>query len=114
MMAPQLGEFGFLTFGMVLLVTVVLSVPIARKIGLPAIVAYLIGGVIIGPSALAVFPTPESIVPVSELGVVLLLFVIGLELKLGQLMAMRRAIFGLGATAPETHRRSAGPPRASR
>jgi glutathione-regulated potassium-efflux system protein KefB len=97
MMAQQLGEFGFLTFGLVLLVTVVLSVPIARKIGLPAIVAYLIGGVIIGPSALAVFPTPESIVPVSELGVVLLLFVIGLELKLGQLMAMRRAIFGLGA-----------------
>jgi glutathione-regulated potassium-efflux system protein KefB len=96
-MAQRLGEFDFLTFGLVLLATVVLSVPIARRIRLPAIVAYLIGGVIIGPSALAVFPTPESIVPVSELGVVLLLFVIGLELELGQLMAMRRAIFGLGA-----------------
>jgi glutathione-regulated potassium-efflux system protein KefB len=96
-MAQRLGEFDFLTFGLVLLATVVLSVPIARRIGLPAIVAYLIDGVIIGPSVLAVFPTPESIVPVSELGVVLLLFVIGLELELDQLMAMRRAIFGLGA-----------------
>jgi glutathione-regulated potassium-efflux system protein KefB len=96
-MAQQLGEFGFLTFGLVLLVTAVLSVPIARRIGLPAIVAYLIGGMIIGPSGIGVFATPESIIPVSELGVVMLLFLIGLELELGQLLAMRRAIFGLGA-----------------
>ncbi len=96
-MAQQLGELGFLTLGLVLLVTAVLSVPIARKIGLPALVAYLIGGMIIGPSGLAAFATPESIIPVSELGVVMLLFLIGLELKLGQLLAMRRAIFGLGA-----------------
>src|SRR6516165_4187357 len=96
-MAQQLGEFGFLTFGLVLLLTAVLSVPIGRKIGLPSIVAYLLGGIIIGPSGLALFPTPESILPVSELGVVMLLFLIGLELELGQLLAMRRAIFGLGA-----------------
>jgi monovalent cation:proton antiporter-2 (CPA2) family protein len=96
-MAQQLGEFGFLIFGLLLLVTAVLSVPIARKLGLPAIVAYLIGGIIIGPSGLGVFPTPESIIPVSELGVVMLLFVIGLELELGELISMRRAIFGLGA-----------------
>jgi monovalent cation:proton antiporter-2 (CPA2) family protein len=97
MVAQRLGEFAFLTFGLVLLLTAVLSVPIGRKIGLPSIVAYLLGGIIIGPSGLAVFPTPESIIPVSELGVVLLLFLIGLELELGQLLAMRRAIFGLGA-----------------
>jgi glutathione-regulated potassium-efflux system protein KefB len=96
-MAQQLGEFGFLTFGLVLLLTAVLSVPIGRKIGLPSIVAYLLGGIIIGPSGLGLFPTPESILPVSELGVVMLLFLIGLELELGQLLAMRRAIFGLGA-----------------
>src|ERR1700726_1010159 len=96
-MAQQLGEFGFLIFGLLLLVTAVLSVPIARKLGLPAIVAYLIGGIIIGPSGLGVFPTPESIIPVSELGVVMLLFVIGLELELSELISMRRAIFGLGA-----------------
>src|SRR5712692_5127064 len=96
-MAQHLGEYSFLAFGLVLLVTAVLSVPIARRIGLPAIVAYLIGGMIIGPSGLGVLATPESITPVSELGVVMLLFLIGLELELGQLLAMRRAIFGLGA-----------------
>ena len=96
-MNQQHGEFGFLTFGLVLLAAAVLSVPIARRIGLPAIVAYLIAGIIIGPSGLAAFATPESIIPVSELGVVMLLFLIGLELELGRLVAMRRAIFGLGA-----------------
>src|SRR5207302_8610965 len=88
-MAQQHGEFGFLTLGLVLLAAAVLSVPIARRIGLSAIVAYLIAGVIIGPFGLAVFGTPESILPVSELGVVMLLFLIGLELELSRLMAMR-------------------------
>ena len=46
---------------------------------------------------IAAFGTPESIIPVSELGVVMLLFLIGLELELGRLVALRRAIFGLGA-----------------
>src|SRR2546423_6728256 len=93
----QYGEFGFLNFGLVLLAAAVLSVPIARRLGLSAIVAYLIAGIVIGPHGLAAFGTPESIVPVSELGVVMLLFLIGLELELGRLIAMRRAIFGLGA-----------------
>jgi glutathione-regulated potassium-efflux system protein KefB len=93
----QHSEFGFLTLGLVLLAAAVLSVPIARRLGLSAIVAYLVAGIVIGPSGLAVFGTPESIVPVSELGIVMLLFLIGLELELGRLVAMRRAIFGLGA-----------------
>ena len=93
----QHGELGFLTFGLVLLAAAVLSVPIARRLGLSAIVAYLIAGIVIGPHGLAAFGTPESIIPVSELGVVMLLFLIGLELELGRLVAMRRAIFGLGA-----------------
>jgi glutathione-regulated potassium-efflux system protein KefB len=93
----QHAEFGFLTLGLVLLAAAVLSVPIARRLGLSAIVAYLVAGIVIGPSGFAVFGTPESIVPVSELGVVMLLFLIGLELELGRLVAMRRAIFGLGA-----------------
>jgi monovalent cation:proton antiporter-2 (CPA2) family protein len=91
------GEFGFLTFGVVLLAAAVLSVPIARWLGLSAIIAYLVAGIVIGPFGFAVFGTPESIIPVSELGVVMLLFLIGLELELGRLVAMRRAIFGLGA-----------------
>jgi glutathione-regulated potassium-efflux system protein KefB len=96
-MAQHHGEFGFLTLGLVLLTAAVLSVPIARRMGLSAIVAYLIAGIVIGPYGFAAFATPESIIPVSELGVVMLLFLIGLELELGRLVAMRRAIFGLGA-----------------
>src|SRR5215471_1625340 len=93
----QHADFGFLTLGLVLLVAAVLSVPIARRIGLSAIVAYLIAGIIIGPFGLAIFGTPGSIIPISELGVVVLLFLIGLELELSRLLAMRRDIFGLGA-----------------
>jgi glutathione-regulated potassium-efflux system protein KefB len=96
-MVQQHADFGFLTLGLVLLVAAVLSVPIARRVGLSAIVAYLIAGIIIGPFGLAIFGTPGSIIPISELGVVMLLFLIGLELELGRLVAMRRAIFGLGA-----------------
>jgi glutathione-regulated potassium-efflux system protein KefB len=96
-MDQQHAELGFLTLGLALLVAAVLSVPIARRIGLPAIVAYLVAGIAIGPFGLAIFATAERIVPVAELGVVMLLFLIGLELELGRLLAMRRDIFGLGA-----------------
>ncbi|MET0633546.1 MAG: monovalent cation:proton antiporter-2 (CPA2) family protein [Xanthobacteraceae bacterium] len=96
-MHQQHGEFGFLALALVLLVAAVASVPIARRLGLSAIVAYLVAGIIIGPYGLALFGTPESIIPVAELGVVMLLFLIGLELELGRLIAMRRHIFGLGA-----------------
>ena len=89
--------FGFLTLALVLLAAAVASVPIARRIGLSAVVAYLVAGIIIGPYGLGVFRTPGSILSVAELGIVMLLFLIGLELELGKLLAMRRAIFGLGA-----------------
>src|SRR2546421_6606505 len=92
----QYGEFGFLSLGLVLLGAAVLSVPIAKRLGLSAIVAYLVAGIGIGPSGLALFGTAETILPVSERGVVMLLFLIGLELELSRLFAMRRAIFGLG------------------
>jgi Kef-type K+ transport system membrane component KefB len=49
----QHGEFGFLNFGLVLQTAAVLSVPIARRLGLSAIVAYLVAGIIIGPYELA-------------------------------------------------------------
>src|SRR5436190_20263997 len=91
------AQFGFLSLGLVLLGAAVLSVPIAKRLGLSAIVAYLVAGIGIGPSGLALFGTAETILPVSELGVVMLLFLIGLELEFSRLFAMRRAIFGLGA-----------------
>jgi monovalent cation:proton antiporter-2 (CPA2) family protein len=91
------ADFGFLSFALVLLGACVISVPIARRLRLSAIVAYLAAGVIIGPWGIGVFREPSTILAVAELGVVLLMFVIGLELELSRLMAMRRDIFGLGA-----------------
>ena len=88
---------GFLLLALVLLAAAVVSVPIARRLGLSAIIAYLTAGIVIGPFGLAVFRTSESVLPVAELGVVMLLFVIGLELQFDRLIAMRRQIFGLGA-----------------
>jgi monovalent cation:proton antiporter-2 (CPA2) family protein len=96
-MDPHTAEFGFLPLALVLLAAAVASVPIARKLWLSAIIAYLIAGIVIGPYGFGVFRSPQSIIAVSELGVVLLLFVIGLELKLSRLIAMRGDIFGLGA-----------------
>jgi Kef-type K+ transport system membrane component KefB len=81
---------------LVLLAALVISVPLARFARLSAIVAYLIVGVVIGPYGLGFLARPESIISVAELGVVMLLFLIGLELELNRLLAMRRDIFGLG------------------
>jgi glutathione-regulated potassium-efflux system protein KefB len=81
---------------LVLLAAAVVSVPIARFARLSPIVAYLLAGVVIGPYGLKLFDTPEHILTVAELGVVMLLFLIGLELELSRLLAMRRDIFGLG------------------
>jgi monovalent cation:proton antiporter-2 (CPA2) family protein len=90
------AEFSLLAPPLILLAVAVISVPLARFVRLSAIVAYLVAGVVIGPYGLRLFSTPESVLPVAELGIVMLLFVIGLELELSRLLAMRRDIFGLG------------------
>ena len=90
-------ETGLLLLPLVLLAAAVVSVPIARLLRLSPIVAYLAAGVVIGPYGVALFREPETILTVAQLGVVFLLFLIGLELELSRLLAMRRAIFGLGA-----------------
>src|SRR5215472_16163742 len=82
---------------LLLLAVAVISVPLARLLRLSAIVAYLAAGVVVGPAGLALVRAPDTIIAVSELGVVLLLFLIGLELEFSRLLALRRAIFGLGA-----------------
>lgn len=74
----------------------VVAVPLFRSLGLSAVLGYLAAGVLIGPSGLALIGDPESIATVAELGVVLLLFIIGLELKISHLWEMKRDIFGLG------------------
>ncbi len=72
------------------------AVPVFRFMGLSAVLGYLAAGVVIGPSGLGLVGDPETIATVAELGVVLLLFIIGLELKLSHLWSMKRDIFGLG------------------
>jgi monovalent cation:proton antiporter-2 (CPA2) family protein len=74
----------------------VVAVPVFRLMGLSAVLGYLAAGVAIGPSGLSLVEDPQTIATVAELGVVLLLFIIGLELKLSHLWEMKRDIFGLG------------------
>src|ERR671916_1746744 len=74
----------------------VVAVPLFRRLGLSAVLGYLVAGVAIGPSGLALVAEPETVRGVAELGVVLLLFIVGLELKVSRLLSMRRDIFGLG------------------
>lgn len=74
----------------------VLAVPIFRRFGLSAVLGYLAAGVIIGPSVLKVVSDAASIRSVAEIGVVLLLFIIGLELQPSRLFSMRKDIFGAG------------------
>jgi len=90
-------DVGLLLLPIALLAVAVVSVPIARLMRLSPIVAYLAAGVVIGPYGIALFREPQTILAVAQLGVVLLLFLIGLELEFGRLLALRRAIFGLGA-----------------
>jgi glutathione-regulated potassium-efflux system protein KefB len=80
-----------------LLGAAVVSVPIFKRIGLGSVVGYLVAGIAIGPFGLALFREPGQILGVAEFGVVLLLFVIGLELKPSRLWSLRADIFGLGA-----------------
>src|SRR5262245_51578206 len=88
---------GLLVLPLLLLAVAVISVPLGRLLRLSPIVAYLAAGVVVGPFGLALVSERGTIAAVSELGVVLLLFLIGLELEFSRLLAMRRAIFGLGA-----------------
>lgn len=74
----------------------VVAVPLFRRLGLGSVLGYFAAGVVVGPSALGLFADADSILHFSELGVVMFLFVIGLELRPPKLWAMRGQIFGLG------------------
>lgn len=80
----------------VLLGAAVIAVPLFRRIGLGSVLGYLAAGLIVGPFGFGFFHDPEAIIHVAELGVVLFLFVIGLEMQPSRLWAMRGEIFGLG------------------
>jgi monovalent cation:proton antiporter-2 (CPA2) family protein len=82
----------------VLLGAAVVAVPVFRRIGLGSVLGYLAAGLVIGPFGLRFFDDPETILHVAELGVVMFLFLIGLEMQPSRLWSMRRDIFGLGLT----------------
>src|SRR2546430_2699150 len=79
-----------------LLGSAVVAVPIFKRVGLGSVLGYLVAGIAIGPFGLQLFRDPQAILSVAEFGVVLLLFVIGLELQPSRLWSLRRDIFGLG------------------
>lgn len=92
------AEATYLTEAIVFLGAAVVAVPIAKRLGVGSIIGYLIAGMIIGPFGLSFIKTTDAIVPIAELGVVLLLFVLGLELKPERLWRMKSDIFGLGSS----------------
>jgi glutathione-regulated potassium-efflux system protein KefB len=79
-----------------LLAAGVIAVPLFKRAGLGSVLGYLAAGLAIGPFGLRLIADPESILHVSELGVVLFLFIVGLEMEPGRLWNLRKQIFGLG------------------
>jgi glutathione-regulated potassium-efflux system protein KefB len=88
---------GFIQYAVVLLLAAVIAVPLARRSRLGSVLGYLAAGALIGPSVLDLVGNAEEIAHVSELGVILMLFVIGLELSPQRLWVMRRQVFGFGS-----------------
>ena len=79
-----------------LLGAAVIAVPLFKRAGLGSVLGYLAAGLVIGPFGLRLFTDPQAILHVAELGVVMFLFVIGLEMQPSRLWSLRREIFGLG------------------
>jgi glutathione-regulated potassium-efflux system ancillary protein KefC len=86
----------WLTYGFLYLGAAVLAVPIAKALGLGAIIGYLAAGIAIGPWGLALVSNVQDMLHFAEFGVVLMLFLVGLELQPSRLWSLRRPIFGLG------------------
>ena len=87
----------WLTTSLIYLAAAVIAVPLARALGLGSIIGYLAAGIVIGPWGLALVTDAQTILTVAEFGVVLMLFLVGLELEPRRLWAMRRPIFGWGS-----------------
>ena len=92
-----MAEPSFLTDTLIYLGAAVVCVPLAKRVGLGSVLGYLIAGVAIGPWGFRLVDNPESTLRFAEFGVVLMLFLIGLEIDLNRLTAMRRAVFGGGS-----------------
>jgi len=79
-----------------LLAAATIAVPLSRRAGFGSVLGYLVAGVAIGPHGLRLVTNIDAIANIASLGVIMLLFLIGLELRPQRLWVMRRAVFGLG------------------
>ncbi|HMH69753.1 MAG TPA: cation:proton antiporter, partial [Pinirhizobacter sp.] len=86
----------FLQSAVIFLLATVVAVPISKRFKLGAVLGYLVAGLAIGPSGFGLIRDTAGVAAISEFGVVLMLFVIGLELSPQRLWVMRRAVFGSG------------------
>ncbi|MBU2090807.1 MAG: monovalent cation:proton antiporter-2 (CPA2) family protein [Alphaproteobacteria bacterium] len=78
------------------LLAAIIAPPLFKRLGFGVVVGYLCAGILIGPHGFRVFPDPEAVMDVAQLGIVLLLFVIGLDTRISKLIALRGDIMGLG------------------
>ena len=85
-----------LEVGAIMLGTALLFVILFRKLGLGATLGYIVGGALIGPQLLGLVDDPQAMASISEIGIALLLFIVGLELHPSRLWRLRKDIFGLG------------------
>ena len=83
--------------GIIYLIAALITVPISKKLGFGSVLGYLVAGIAIGPFGLGFIQDAEHILHFAELGVVFLLFIIGLELQPSRLWVLRRMVFGLGS-----------------
>ena len=79
-----------------------IAVPIFRRLGLGSVLGYLAAGLLLGPSGIGLISDPASVLATAEMGVVLFLFIIGLEMEPSRLWALRKQIFGLGVVQVAT------------
>jgi glutathione-regulated potassium-efflux system protein KefB len=87
---------GSLELFLIFLLAAVVAVPLFKRMGLSAVLGYLFAGVAMGPFGFRLVTDPEAVLHFSEFGVVMMLFVIGLELSPSRLWVMRRSVFGAG------------------
>ena len=86
---------GFLESGALLVLAAFLLVTICARNGIPSIVGYILTGLLIGPSGLGLVSDSAALTTIGEIGVVLLLFTLGLEFSFEKLASLRRYVFGL-------------------
>jgi monovalent cation:proton antiporter-2 (CPA2) family protein len=90
-------EQGFMQQALIYMAAAVIAVPVFKRLGLGAVLGFLVAGMAIGPWGFKVIEDPQTVLTFAEFGVVLLMFLVGLELNPERLWEMRKPILGMGA-----------------